>query len=80
MMTQRILFVPTDHDRKGPSCAPGTAQSGVYLSEATHPYRVQTHACDAVDFVNPKGVNPASTKGVTETTLSRLAAASTDWA
>jgi len=80
-MTQRILFVPTDHrppkDRPAP---PAPAQSGVYLSEATHPYRVQTHACDAVDFVNPKGVNPASTKGVTETTLSRLAAASTDWA
>lgn len=74
-MTQRILFVPTDHDRRVPSCAPGTAQSGVYLSEATHPCRVQANAGDAVDFVNP-----ASTKGVTETTLSRLAAASTDWA
>ncbi|MGK5040143.1 hypothetical protein ACQ4WQ_07365 [Janthinobacterium sp. GB1R12] len=72
MMTQRILFVPIDHDRRGPSCAPGTAQSGVYLSEATHPYRVQAHAGDAVDFFTPKGV--------TETMLSRLAATSTDWA
>lgn len=74
-MTQRIPFVPTDHDRKGPSSAFGAALSGVYLSEATHPCRVQANAGDAVDFVNP-----ASTKGVTETTLSRLAAASTDWA
>lgn len=79
-MTQRILFVPTDHDRKGPSCAPGAAPSGVYLSEATLPYRVQANAGDAGDFVSPKGVNPASTMGVTETMLPLLAAASTNWA
>ncbi|MGV2910167.1 hypothetical protein [Achromobacter sp. AGC25] len=38
-MTQRILFVLSGHDRKGPAGAADTALSGS-LSEVTHPHRV----------------------------------------
>lgn len=39
-MTQRILFVLTRHDRKGPAGTADAALSGSYLSEVTHPHRV----------------------------------------
>lgn len=54
-MTQRILFVLTSHDRKGPADAADAAPSGFYLSEVTHPHRVLADAGYAVDFVSPKG-------------------------
>lgn len=54
-MTQRILFVLTSHDRKGPAGAADAAPSGFYLSEVTHPHRVLADAGHAVDFVSPKG-------------------------
>lgn len=54
-MTQRILFVLTSHDRKGPAGAAGAAPSGFYLSEVTHPHAVLAAAGYAGDFVSPKG-------------------------
>ncbi|AJE23951.1 type 1 glutamine amidotransferase domain-containing protein [Azotobacter chroococcum] len=54
-MTQRILFVLTSHDRKGPAGDADAAPSGFYLSEVTHPHRVLADAGHAVDFVSPKG-------------------------
>ena len=50
----RILFVLTNHDRKGP---PGSnaAPSGFYLSEVSHPHQVLTEANHVIDFVSPKG-------------------------
>ncbi|WP_448097482.1 type 1 glutamine amidotransferase domain-containing protein [Luteibacter yeojuensis] len=54
-MTQRVLFVLTSHDRKGPADAADAAPGGFYLSEVTHPHRVLTDAGHAVDFVSPKG-------------------------
>ncbi|HID8535222.1 type 1 glutamine amidotransferase domain-containing protein [Stenotrophomonas maltophilia] len=54
-MTQRILFVLTSHDRKGPAGATEAAPSGFYLSEVTHPHRVLADAGHAVDFVSPQG-------------------------
>lgn len=39
-MTQRLLFVLSGHDRKGPAGAADAAPSGFYLSEVTHPHRV----------------------------------------
>lgn len=54
-MTQRILFVLTSHDRKGPAGAVDAAPSGFYLSEVTHPHRVLADSGHAVDFVSPKG-------------------------
>ncbi|SAI72790.1 Molecular chaperone Hsp31 and glyoxalase 3 [Bordetella ansorpii] len=54
-MSQRILFVLTSHDRKGPFDAADAAPSGFYLSEVTHPHRVLADAGYAVDFVSPKG-------------------------
>ncbi|VFR19834.1 ThiJ/PfpI family protein [plant metagenome] len=54
-MNQRILFVLTSHDRKGPVDAADAAPSGFYLSEVTHPHRVLADAGYAVDFVSPKG-------------------------
>ena len=54
-MTQRILFVLTSHDRKGPAGATDAAPSGFYLSEVSHPHRVLTEAGYAVDFVSPQG-------------------------
>jgi len=54
-MTERILFVLTSHDRKGPAGSADAAPSGFYLSEVTHPHRVLADAGHAVDFVSPKG-------------------------
>ncbi|WP_302409665.1 type 1 glutamine amidotransferase domain-containing protein [Comamonas kerstersii] len=54
-MNQRILFVLTSHDRKGPADAADAAPSGFYLSEVTHPHAVLAAAGYAVDFVSPKG-------------------------
>ncbi|HEN3452939.1 TPA: type 1 glutamine amidotransferase domain-containing protein [Yersinia enterocolitica] len=54
-MTQRVLFVLTSHDRKGPADATDAAPSGFYLSEVTHPHAVLAAAGYAVDFVSPKG-------------------------
>lgn len=54
-MNQRILFVLTSHDRKGPADVADAALSGFYLSEVTHPHRVLADAGYAVDFVSPKG-------------------------
>ncbi|WP_454766233.1 type 1 glutamine amidotransferase domain-containing protein [Cupriavidus campinensis] len=54
-MTQRILFVLTSHDRKGPAGSADAAPSGFYLSEVTHPRRVLADAGHAVDFVSPQG-------------------------
>lgn len=53
-MSQRILFVLTSHDRKGPAGAPA-APSGFYLSEVSHPHRVLSDAGYRVDFVSPAG-------------------------
>lgn len=54
-MSQRILFVLTSHDRKGPFDVADAVPSGFYLSEVTHPHRVLADAGYAVDFVSPKG-------------------------
>ncbi|MHC9242533.1 type 1 glutamine amidotransferase domain-containing protein [Pseudomonas aeruginosa] len=54
-MTQRILFVLTSHDRKGPAGAADAAASGFYLSEVTHPHEVLSAAGYAIDFVSPQG-------------------------
>jgi putative intracellular protease/amidase len=54
-MTQRILFVLTSHDRKGPPNAKGAAPSGFYLSEVAHPHCVLADAGYSIDFVSPKG-------------------------
>ncbi len=54
-MSQRILFVLTSHDRKGPEGAAGAAPSGFYLSEVTHPHQVLAEAGYTIDFVSPKG-------------------------
>lgn len=54
-MSQRILFVLTSHDRKGPADAADAAPSGFYLSEVSHPHKVLSAAGYAVDFVSPKG-------------------------
>ncbi len=54
-MNQRILFVLTSHDRKGPADAADAAPSGFYLSEVTHPHAVLAAAGYMVDFVSPKG-------------------------
>ncbi len=54
-MAQRILFVLTSHDRKGPADAMDAAPSGFYLSEVTHPHKVLIEAGFSIDFVSPKG-------------------------
>jgi putative intracellular protease/amidase len=56
--SKRVLFVLTNHDRKGDQ------PSGFWLAEATHPHHVLSEAGFSVDFVSPKGgqspVDPAS--------------------
>lgn len=54
-MSQRILFVLTSHDRKGPADAAGAAPSGFYLSEVSHPHQALASAGYAIDFASPKG-------------------------
>ncbi|MBC2653939.1 type 1 glutamine amidotransferase domain-containing protein [Pseudomonas sp. MSSRFD41] len=54
-MTQRILFVLTNHDRKGPANVADAAPSGFYLSEVTHPYEVLSAAGYDIDFTSPRG-------------------------
>lgn len=54
-MTQRILFVLTSHDRKGPAGTANAAPSGFYLSEVTHPHAVLSTAGYTIDFVSPHG-------------------------
>lgn len=54
-MAQRILFVLTSHDRKGPPNAKGAAPGGFYLSEVAHPHCVLADAGYSIDFVSPKG-------------------------
>jgi putative intracellular protease/amidase len=49
MPSKKILFVLTSHDKKG------TAPSGFYLSEVTHPHKVLSDAGYAIEFVSPKG-------------------------
>lgn len=51
---QRILFVLTSHDRKGPAGSEAPP-SGFYLSEVSHPHRVLAEAGYAIDFVSPRG-------------------------
>ncbi|HIB8541905.1 hypothetical protein RKE57_05930 [Stenotrophomonas geniculata] len=43
-MTQRILFVLSSHDRKGPTGAADTAPGGFRVSKASHPHRVLADA------------------------------------
>lgn len=83
-MTQRILFVLTSHDRKGPAGA-DAAPCDFYLSELTHPHPVLAEAgarhVPAANFqaqvvVSERlvtGQNPASAKGVAEAMLPLLA-------
>lgn len=54
-MSRRILFVLTNHDRKGPMGATDAAPSGFYLGEVSHPYAVLHQAGYAIDFVSPQG-------------------------
>lgn len=54
LMSQRILFVLTSHDRKGAPSS-DTGPSGFYLSEVSHPYKVLAAAGYSIDFVSPKG-------------------------
>ena len=54
-MSQRVLFVLTSHDRKGPVGAFDAVPSGFYLSEVAHPHQILTDAGHTIDFVSPKG-------------------------
>jgi len=49
MQSKKVLFVLTSHDKKG------TAPSGFYLSEVTHPHKVLSDAGHVIEFVSPKG-------------------------
>ena len=51
MMTKKILFVLTSHDKKGNTGQP----TGYYLGEVSHPWEVLTKAGYEIDFVSPKG-------------------------
>jgi putative intracellular protease/amidase len=48
---KRIVFVLTNHDRKGSTGQP----TGFYLPEAAHPWAILDAAGYAVDFVSPQG-------------------------
>ncbi len=53
-MKKKILFVVTSHSQKG-----NTGQNtGYYLSEVAHPWKVLTDAGYEIDFVSPLGGNP----------------------
>ena len=51
IMTKKILFVLTSHDKKGNTGQP----TGYYLGEVSHPWEVLTKAGYEIDFVSPKG-------------------------
>ncbi|WP_195760072.1 antibiotic biosynthesis monooxygenase [Flavobacterium sp. LC2016-23] len=50
-MKKKILFVVTNHDKKGSTGEP----TGFYLSEVTHPWDLLVNAGYEIDFVSPKG-------------------------
>ncbi len=52
-MKKKILFVVTNHDRKGNTGEP----TGFYLSEVSHPWEVLVDAGYEIDFVSPEGGN-----------------------
>ena len=53
-MKKKILFVVTSHDKKGDT----GENTGYYLGEVSHPWKVLHHAGYEIDFVSPKGGNP----------------------
>ncbi len=50
-MKKKILFVVTNHDKKGNTGEP----TGFYLSEVTHPWDVLVNEGYEIDFVSPDG-------------------------
>lgn len=50
-MKKKILFVVTSHDKVGNT----EKQTGYYLSEVAHPWKVLADAGYDIDFVSPKG-------------------------
>lgn len=53
-MKKKILFVVTNHDKKGTTGQP----TGYYLGEVSHPWEVLHKAGYEIDFVSPKGGTP----------------------
>jgi Putative intracellular protease/amidase len=51
VMSKKILFVVTSHDKKGNTNEP----TGYYLGEVSHPWEVLHSAGYDIDFVSPKG-------------------------
>lgn len=54
IMSKKILFVVTSHDKLGDT----GKETGYYMGEVTHPWAVLVDAGYEVDFVSPKGGNP----------------------
>lgn len=54
IMSKKILFVVTSHDKKGSTGQP----TGYYMSEVSHPWEVLVSAGYEIDFVSPKGGKP----------------------
>jgi putative intracellular protease/amidase len=54
VMSKKILFVVSSHDKKGSTGEP----TGYYLGEVSHPWKVLKEAGYEIDFVSPKGGNP----------------------
>ncbi|MEM9403531.1 MAG: type 1 glutamine amidotransferase domain-containing protein [Pseudomonadota bacterium] len=63
-MSQRCLFVLTNHDRIGPAGADDAEPTGFHLFEAAMPWCLLTEAGVQVDVVTPKGgeapIDPSS--------------------
>ncbi|MDR2235511.1 MAG: type 1 glutamine amidotransferase domain-containing protein [Chryseobacterium sp.] len=53
-MKKKILFVVTSHDKKGNT----GEDTGYYLGEVSHPWKVLHKAGYEIDFVSPKGGTP----------------------
>ncbi|SDF70772.1 Putative intracellular protease/amidase [Epilithonimonas hungarica] len=51
VMSKKILFVVTSHDKKGNTNEP----TGYYLGEVSHPWEILHSAGYDIDFVSPKG-------------------------
>lgn len=51
VMSKKILFVVTSHDKKGSTNEP----TGYYLGEVSHPWEVLHSAGYDIDFVSPRG-------------------------